>query len=130
MREKMNPRTSHFSIACPFNGNALYHPGSPLPRSFKPPSHEIRLSGPLYALLMVHLGPNPPQGGNGLTGHSRTSHRDTFVFYSISLERSLRVQHAGQRNAKVLSDIVDNFGGGEKNTFLSSVQGGGKKASF
>ena len=123
---KMNPQASQFSTSCPFSGNAPYRPGSTLPRSFKPPSHEIRLSGPFYALLMAHLRPNSPQGENGLTGHSRTSHGDTFAFYSNSLEQSLRMQDAGPRNAKVVCLVVLSSAKVNKNTFLSFVQGGGK----
>ena len=100
--------------------------GSPLPRSFKPLSHEIRLSGPFYALLMAHLRPKPLERGNRLTGHLRASHGDTFTFYSTSLERSLRMQHARQRNTKAHLGIMEGFRKGRENTFLSSVQGGGK----
>ena len=51
----MNPNAGQFSIDCLFNGNALHCPGSPLPRSFKPPSHENRACEPLYGLLMAYL---------------------------------------------------------------------------
>ena len=36
------------------------------------------------------------------------------------------MQHARQRNAKVLIGIVKDFRKGRENTFLSSVRGGGK----
>ena len=88
----MNPQASQSSIGCSFSGNASYRPGSTLPRSFKPPHHEICASEALYGLLMAHLRPNPTQCENGLIGHSRTSHGDTFVSYKTSLERSLRMQ--------------------------------------
>ena len=66
----MNPKTSQSSIGCPFSGNALYRPGSSPPRSFEPPSCEIRLSEPLYGLLRAYLGSNPLHRENRLRGHS------------------------------------------------------------
>ena len=109
--------------------NALRYPRSPLPRSFKPPRHGIRLSGPFYALSMAHLGPSPPKRENRLTGRSRTSHGDTFALYLASLERSLRMQHAHQRNAKAHLGIVKDFRGGRENTFFRSGKKRKKRGS-
>ena len=114
----MNPRTSHFSIGCPLSGNATHCHRSPLPRSFKLPGHEIRFSGPYSALLMAHQRPSFPQCGECSQGHSRASHGDTFALYSTFFERSLRMQHARQRNAKAHLGIVKGFRKGRGNTFF------------
>ena len=42
----------------------------PLPRSFKPPGHEIRACGPRYGLLMAYRGSNPLNRENRARGHS------------------------------------------------------------
>ena len=102
-------------------------PGSPLPRSFKPHGYEIRPLGSRYGLLMAHRGPNPPFRENELSGPSRASQEGTFTYYPISLERSRRVQDAGQRNAKVRGCGVQGSVAVQKNTFFRLCEGGRKR---
>ena len=103
---EMNPTACQSSIRGPLSGNASECHGFTLPRSFKPARHEMRPYKALYGLLMAHRCPNPPRRENGHMGPSRGSQGGTFTFYSTSLERSSRVQDAGQRNAKVRRCIV------------------------
>ena len=120
----MNPLSFQSSIGYPFSGNALYRPGSPLPRSFKLPSHEIQLSGALYALLIAHQCPSSPQCEKRPQGHSRASHGDTFTCYRPLLGAS-RVP--GNSRAPAFSRVQGRetrYGAVKKSTFFSF---GGKK---
>ena len=116
----MNPLSFQSSTGCPLNGNATHCPGSPLPRSFKLICHGMLVDLPVSGGLIAHLGPNPPEQRKRLRTHSRTSQGCISPFYQTSLGRSLRMQHAHQRNAKVLSGIVCYSEMVKKNTFFSS----------
>ena len=112
------PTACQSSIGAVLSGNTSLCPGSPLPRSFKPANHEIHPSEALYRLLMAYRPLSSPQRGNRLKTHSRASQGCISPFYPTSLKRSLWVQHAGERNAKVLLSIVCHCGQLRKNTFF------------
>ena len=75
--------------------------GSPLPRSFKPLSHENRAYGSFSSLLIAYRGPSHPGYRKRDCRFLEVLLRHLLLFYKTILKRSFTMQLVWQRNAKV-----------------------------
>ncbi len=76
----MNPRALQSSTKNPFICGPLTCSGSPLPRSFKPPSHGIRAYKAFLGLSIAHLPLTTLSVENELRGLSRAFFGAPFTF--------------------------------------------------